>query len=213
VGYSGNAAPAYATSQSFPVGSARTWKLSGGGLATAGALTAGTPTAGSQSFVTTTGGVPTSLNPFDVLGSYAPLPNTTTVDLPGTFAAWATPALAADVDVVGSPVVTVSLQAPTAALTQLTGPAGQLVLFVKLMDVAPDGTASLIHGLEAPIRVPDVNAPVKVTLPAIVHRFAAGHQLKLVIAGGSVNYRGGIVGAPVTIASGSGQTLVLPVTP
>jgi dienelactone hydrolase len=213
VSYTGNAAPAYASSSAFPVGSNRTWKLSGGGLLAAGALTTGTPTAGTQTFLTTTGGLPTSLNPFDVLGSYAPLPNETTADLPGTFAAWSTPTLTANVDVVGSPVFTVSLQAPTAALTQATGPAGQLVLFVKLVDIGPDGKASLIKGLEAPIRVPDVNVPVKVTLPAIVHRFAAGHQLKLVVAGGSVNYRGGIVGAPVTIAAGSGQTLVLPVTP
>jgi ABC-2 type transport system ATP-binding protein len=213
VSYTGNAAPAYASSPSFPVGSARTWKLSGGGLLAPGTLTTGTPMIGLQTFLTTTGGLPTSLNPFDVLGSYAPLPNETTLDLPGTFAAWSTPALAANLDVVGSPVFTVSLQAPTAALTQAAGPAGQLVLFVKLVDVAPDGKTSLIKGLEAPIRVPNVNVPVTVTLPAIVHRFAAGHQLKLVVAGGSVNYRGGIVGAPVTIAAGSGQTLVLPVTP
>ena len=32
-------------------------------------------------------------------------------------------------------------------------------------DVAPDGTASLIHGLEAPIRVPDVSKPIALTLP------------------------------------------------
>lgn len=208
VPFTGNAAPAYAAAKAFPVGSPRSWRLSGDG-----SLTTGAPLPGAQSFVTTAAGAPTSLNPFDVLGSYAPLPNDTVLDAPGTFAAWASGPLVSAMDVVGSPELTVKVQAPTAALMQLTGPAGQLVLFVKLLDVGPDGRATLIKGLEAPIRVPDVNAPVKVTLPAVVHRFDAGHRLKLVVAGGSVNYRAGLVSAPVTIAGGSSQTLVLPVTP
>jgi dienelactone hydrolase len=208
VSYTGNAAPAYASATAFPVGTARTWKLSG-----TGALTTGTPVAGAQSFVTPGAGLPTSLDPFDVLGSYATLPNDNLLDLPGTFAAWSSPVLTAKLDVVGSPVVTVRVQAPTAAASQASGPAGQLVLFVKLVDVGPDGKGHLIKGLEAPIRIPDVTKPVKVTLPAIVHRFAAGHRLQLVVAGGSVNYRAGLTPTPVTIASGSGQTLVLPVVP
>jgi ABC-2 type transport system ATP-binding protein len=44
-----------------------------------------------------------------------------------------------------------------------------------------------------------------------VHRFAAGHAIRLVVAGGSDNYRGGVISAPVTIAGGTGQTLTLPV--
>jgi len=56
------------------------------------------------------------------------------------------------------------------------------VLFVKVTDVGPDGKARLIKGLEAPIRIPDVG-----------------------------NYRGGLTSVPVTIASGAGQTLVVPV--
>ena len=78
------------------------------------------------------------------------------------------PALAAPLDVAGSPVLTVRVQAPSAQLTQAGGPAGQLVLFAKVLDVAPDGTASLIHGLEAPIRVADVGAAD--------HRDAARHR-------------------------------------
>jgi ABC-2 type transport system ATP-binding protein len=85
-----------------------------------------------------------------------------------------------------------------------------LVLFVRLQDVAPDGTATDIRQLTAPVRIPDVTQPFTVTLPAIVHQFAAGHQLRLVVSGGSVNYRGGQVSNPVTIAGGAGQTLTLP---
>ena len=51
-----------------------------------------------------------------------------------------------------------------------------------------------------------------VTLPGIVHRFAPGHQLRLVIAGGSTNYRGGLTPNPVSITTGStGQMLTLPI--
>jgi predicted acyl esterase len=210
VGYTGNAAPAYASASAFPVGTSRTWTFSG-----AGALVTGTPTAGSQQFVTPPAGLPTSLNPFDVVSGYSPipLPDAGLQDAPGTFAAWTSGALTGKVDVVGSPVVNVRVSAPSAALTQVGGAAGQLVLFVKLVDVGPDGKGQLIKGLEAPIRIPDVNRAIKVTLPAIVHRFAAGHRLKLVIAGGSINYRGGLTPTAVTIASGAGQTLTLPVVP
>lgn len=58
--------------------------------------------------------------------------------------------------------------------------------------------------------VPDVTTMVKVTLPGIVHQFAAGHTIRLVVAGGSDNHRGGLTAAPVAIASGTGQTLILP---
>ncbi|HET7734892.1 MAG TPA: CocE/NonD family hydrolase [Nocardioidaceae bacterium] len=208
VDYTGNAAPAFGTSSSFPVGTAKTYTFSG-----TGQLTQGVPAVGSQTFTTVAAGAPTSINPFDVLGGYAPLPAVPATDLPGTFAAWTTPALTSKVDVVGSPVATFRVSAPTVTLSQLAGPAGQLVLFVKVQDVAPDGTASLIYNLEAPIRVPDATKPIKVTLPAIVHRFEQRHQIRLVVAGGSTNYRSGVTATPVTIASGLGQTLSLPVVP
>jgi predicted acyl esterase len=205
ISYSGIATPAYATSSAFPVGTARSYYFSGSGDLAGSPLTVAP---GSQSFVTPPFGPPSSINPLDVVSGYTgQLPQ---ADLPGTFANWTTAPLGAAVKVAGSPVVNVRVQAPSAALTQATGPAGQLVLFVKIEDVAPDGSVSLIHGLEAPIRVPDVTGPIKVTLPGIVHQFAAGHSIRLVIAGGSDNYRGGLVATPVTIASGAGQTLVLP---
>ena len=98
-----------------------------------------------------------------------------------------------------------------AASAQSGGPAGMLVLFARLQDVAPDGTASDIKQQIAPFRVTDVTKPVRVTMPAIVHRFAAGHRLRLVVSSSSVNYRGGLVSQPVTIAGGSAQRLSVPV--
>jgi ABC-2 type transport system ATP-binding protein len=209
VSYTGSAVPAYTSSTSFPVGTSRTWRLSG-----AGALTsATTAAAGSQSFLTPAAGLATSLDQLDVLGSYTGQVPQTVNDAPGTYAAWTSPVLGSNLDVVGSPVVQLKVDAPTAAVSQATGPGGMLVLFVKVSDVAPDGTSRLVHGLEAPVRIPDVTKPFTIRLPGIVHRFAAGHQLRLTVAGGSANYRGGLTAVPVTIASGSTQTLTMPVVP
>jgi predicted acyl esterase len=106
----------------------------------------------------------------------------------------------------------VKVRAPTAELTSALGPAGQLVLFAKIYDVAPDGTASLIHGLVAPIRIPDPTKTVRITLPGIAHQFAAGHRIEVMLAGSDVNYRGGLTSTAVTVSTGSsGQALTLPV--
>ncbi len=205
VQYTGNAAPAYATSSSYPVGSTRTFRFSGQGQLVNSVLTQ----PGAQTFVTPPLGGPTSLNTLDVLGSFVGQPIDEIVDLPGTFAKWTTPVLASNLDVAGMPVLTFKIKAPTAVPSSL--PAKQLVLFVKLADVGPDGKARMIKGLEAPIRIPNARNTIKVNLPAIVHRFEAGHKLRLIVAGGSVNYRGGLEAVPVRIESGSGQTLALPV--
>jgi predicted acyl esterase len=187
ISYTGNAAPAYGASPVFPVGTARTLPLAGG----------------TQTFLTPPLGVPTSLSPFDAINQPA-----LDVNLPGTFASWQSAAFGTPLDVAGVPRLELRLSAPTAVLTSLLGPAGQLVLFPKLYDVAPDGSASLIHQLVAPVRVADPTRPVQVTLPGIVHRFAPGHAVRLVVASGDLNYRGGLAAAPVTVTS---QTLTLPV--
>jgi hypothetical protein len=109
--------------------------------------------------------------------------------------------------VVGSPTLDLRVSAPTAQLSQLLGPVGQLVLFAKVYDVDPAGNATLIHHLIAPARIGDVGKPVHIVLPAMVHRFAPGHQVRIMVAGGDANYRGGLAGAPVTISTG---TLTLP---
>jgi ABC-2 type transport system ATP-binding protein len=204
VSYTGNAAPAFAESKTFPVGAARTWYLTGTQLSSTAPLLGG-----SQTFLTPPAGAPTSINPLDAVGGFlpAPLPE---ASVDGTYAAWSSAALSQPVAVAGSPKLTVTVDAPLAAVSQGAGPAGMLVLFVRLQDVAPDGTATDIRQLTAPVRIPDVTKPFTVTLPAIVHQWAAGHQIRLVVAGSSVNYRGGQESNLVTVAGGPGQTLTLP---
>ena len=198
-----------ATAPSYPVGKPRRLYLSGNGLV--GDADAVRP--GSQSFTTTAAGAPSTLGNLDVVGSRVDMPlDNPDVNLPGTFASWTGAPLAKPVTVVGTPTLDVRLSAPSAELTQASGPAGQLVLFAKLYDVAPDGTARLINGLVAPARISDVTAPVHITLAGIAHRFEAGHRISVVLAGGDTNYRSGQVATPVTVSTGSsGQVLTLPV--
>ena len=167
-------------------------------------------TADSQTMVTPPAGAPSGLGGLDVLGAVSPVPlDQPDVNPPGSYVDWLTPVLGSPVTVVGSPRFTVRVSAPTVLPT--TDPAGQLVLFAKLYDVGPDGTAALINGLVAPVRIPDPGQPVTITLPGIAHQFAVGHRIEIMLAGGDVNYRGGLVATPVTVSTGStGQQLSLP---
>jgi predicted acyl esterase len=112
--------------------------------------------------------------------------------------------------VVGSPLLSLKVTAPGAAATSGLGPAGQLVLFAKLYDVAPNGTASLIHGLVAPVRIADPTRAVQIVLPAVVHQFAPGHRIEIMLAGGDLNYRGGLIATTVTVTASASQVLSLP---
>jgi ABC-2 type transport system ATP-binding protein len=154
--------------------------------------------------------VPTNLGSLDAISYFSQVPSVE-YDVPGTTAQWNTAPLTQKVDVVGSPKLTVQVTSVTAALSQGLGPSGQLVLFTRLQDVAPDGTATDINQLTAPIRIADVTKPFTVTMPGIVHRFAPGHRIRLVVSSSSVNYRGGLTANLVTIGSGAQQVLSLPV--
>jgi len=57
---------------------------------------------------------------------------------PGTAIRFATPALTRALDVVGSPRLTVQLDAPAVAAMQAGGPAGRLVLYAKIYGIGPD---------------------------------------------------------------------------
>ena len=206
VPYTGIATPAYGTANSYPAGTTRTFYLSGNGalVTDPAAIQPGT-----QSFVTPPAGYPTSASGLDAFATNIP-PD---VNQPGTYAAWTGTPLSSNLDVVGQPVLNVRVQAPTAVQSAQLGPAGQLVLFAKVYDVAPDGSESLVRNLIAPVRIADPANPIRITLPAIVHQFAAGHAVRIMLASGDLNYRAGLASAPVTVTTGDpGQTLQLPAT-
>jgi ABC-2 type transport system ATP-binding protein len=135
-------------------------------------------------------------------------------DPPGTSIRFLTPPLSKPLAVVGSPQLTVKLDAPAVAATQAAGPGGRLVVFAKLYDVGPNGAVELPNRLISPARISDVTQPVTLELPAIVHQFAKGHRLAVVLAGGDLAYRGSTVPQQVTLTTGGTtvQKLTLPVT-
>lgn len=142
--------------------------------------------AGSPSYANT-GAVATSYS--ETSGAEDQLNNPPT-DEPGTFAAFTSRRLEHATDLVGAPRLKVYLSAPAAAATQADGPAGQLVLFAKIYDIAPGGAKTLHNRLISPTRVDDVNKPVTITLPGVVQRFAAGHRIQVVLAASDLAYAG-----------------------
>jgi putative CocE/NonD family hydrolase len=205
----GDIGAAYAVAPEYPVSSERTLYLSGGDTTGGGALVED-PAAvrpGTSGYASTTPAGP-NYTETAFLDQSAPV-----TDPAGTAIRYISEPLEAPVDVVGSPRLTVTLDA-SAALTQATGPEGQLVLFAKLYDIGPDGTTiELPNRLVSPVRVGDVTRPVTIELPAIVHRFAAGHRLAVVLAGGDTAYRGSSEPQAVILTTGPGlaQRLTLPV--
>jgi predicted acyl esterase len=184
---------AYASSSSFTGTPTSTLHLSG-----TSALTPGkTVLPGSSQFGVTPGGTSYS----ETSGLEGSAVDNDVSDAPGTFAAYTTPTLRKDAVLVGSPKLTVRIQAPVAAAAQSSDPAGKLVLFAKLYDVAPDGTQTLQHRLISPVRIKDATLPVTIELPGVAQRFAAGHRIRLVIAGGDLAYANNTVAQPVTVTT------------
>jgi ABC-2 type transport system ATP-binding protein len=214
VPYTGTAAPAYASASSYPVGSRASWYLSAADQLVS-SRSAILP--GSTSWTNPGLGAAASYTEVSGLEGQVALPEGLTVpfDTPGTFGAWSTPALTKPMTVVGAPTLDVRFESPTVALTQAAGPSGQLQVFAKLYDVAPDGSITLVHKLISPIRVADVTQPVHIELPAIVHRVEAGHRLRLVLASTDAAYKNAYAVQPVTVRASptAPATLSIPFVP
>ncbi|MFK4252119.1 CocE/NonD family hydrolase [Streptomyces angustmyceticus] len=195
----------YAASAVFPAGGSRRLYLSGDGtlVGTRREVVRGsreyrnlrTPTSHSES----------SLN--GLLG----LPDAPPYDARGTYLDWTSkPVAGGPVDVVGAPRVTLKVSSPQAERAQRSPDAAdKLVLFVKLYDLAPDGGKTLVHRLVAPARVPDVTRRFTVELPGLVHRYAPGHRLRLVLAASDDAYAGNRGVKPVTVGASPSDAGVL----
>ncbi len=131
-----------------------------------------------QPVVTPAGGTPAAITVVPGLGSLASALSGAAFEIPGQFAAFQSEPLAEAVEVVGAPTIDLAVAAP----------GGSATLFAKLYDVGPDGQATLPGGLVAPLALTglsaDPTAPtrVSVTLPGIVHRFEAGHTMRVVVS-------------------------------
>lgn len=203
-----NIAEAYASAPSYPVGSTRTLFLSGpalpgqdGGLVTSrSAVVPGTNGYGSPAPI---GPNYTETSALDQSGPVT--------DPPGSAIRYVTEPLTRATNVVGSPRLTVQLSAP--AVSDLS-PDTQLVVYAKLYDLPPSGEPiELPNRLISPARVADPSRPFTIELPAIVHQFAPGHRIAVVLAGGDMAYRGSNVRQAVELTTGGAnvQRLTLPV--
>ncbi|WP_344686645.1 CocE/NonD family hydrolase [Blastococcus jejuensis] len=204
----GDVEQAYTSAAAYPVGTEQRFFLSSEGPEGGSLVSDPSAVASGSSAYASTAPIGPNYTETSALDQSQPV-----FDPPGSSIQFATEPLAAPVDVVGSPHVTVTLDS-SAAATQALGPDGELVLFVKLYDIGPDGTpVELPNRLISPARVTDVTQPVTIELPGIVHRFEAGHRLALVVAGGDMAYRGSNLRQAVTLSTGSGitQELTLPV--
>lgn len=201
VRYTGDATAAFGRAPSYPAGETVVQRLSGDGRIVTDPKAV---VVGSRTFATTVAGVGTSYTEISAADQGA-APS----DLPGTSLSWTGAPLGKAMDVVGVPTADLRLDAPVHAVTGALGTPGQLVVFVRLEDVAPDGKAVLPHKLVSPVRIDRPGETVRVQLPGIVHRFAKGHRLRLVVYGGDLAYRGSTVAAPVSVVLGPEGTGLL----
>jgi ABC-2 type transport system ATP-binding protein len=203
----GSAQPAYGSATAWPLPTSQRYFLS-----------APSSPAGSGSLVSTAGGVhpgssifastPAPLSYSEIADLQTNLNSVQPLDAPGTFAAFATAPLAQNVDVVGTPSVVVNLHVAVPPVD----PSTEIVIFAKLYDVDPSGNATLVHRLVAPVRIRDTSGPVRFNLPGIVHEYAAGHQIRLVLASSDLAYVNSRAANLVTISINplSPSTLTLP---
>jgi ABC-2 type transport system ATP-binding protein len=150
------------------------------GLSGTAATTSVSVTGPAQPIANPAGGNPAAITSLPGVsgGGLASFVNGVVTDLPGQHADFVSAPLTQRVEVVGAPSVQIKAASPT----------GEAVLFVKLYDVDPASGASLPDGLVAPVRLTGLPAriadarPITIQLPAIVHRFDAGHRLRITIA-------------------------------
>lgn len=140
----------------------------------------GPATPDSQTF--TAGPVATSFSEISAVGDTVHQPEP--FDTPGGFASWTSGKLAKNLDVAGIPSTRFQVSSVPAKATGAVDPIGQLTIFAKLYDFDPaTKKLVLVNRLISPVRVAHTGQKVDVQLPGIVHRFPAGHELKLVVAG------------------------------
>ncbi|MGY1689152.1 alpha/beta fold hydrolase [Geodermatophilus sp. SYSU D01105] len=149
--------------------------LDGAGPATRASI----PLGGSvQPVVTPAGGTPAAITVVPGVGALSAALSGGTLEIPGQFAAFDSAPLDSAVEVIGASSVDLAVASPS----------GTATLFAKLYDVGPDGAMTLPAGQVAPLALSglsaDPTAPteVSVTLPGIVHRFEAGHTMRVVVS-------------------------------
>lgn len=201
VAYDGSGATnAYGQAPSFPLSGTRTYTLSG-----SSDLTTGVAVPGSATILNPVGGQPAAYTETSNFSGPDSDPNLAAppIDIPGQHADFTSPAFSRPAMSVGVPSVHLRLshEAPT-----------DLVIFAKVWDVAPDGTATLIHRLISPARIPtaSLDQAVDVKLIGFAHRWETGHRVRLTLCTTDATSFNNPVADVITIRTGPGTTFTLP---
>jgi ABC-2 type transport system ATP-binding protein len=114
------------------------------------------------------------------------------LDFPGQYAAFESAPARDDLQITGSPTVTVHVKSTS----------DDAVLFAKVYDVDANGRQTLPSQLVEPIRVEGAKAgkDVTITLPAIDHEIEDGHRLRLVLASTDLGYASPTAPATYTVS-------------
>jgi len=164
---------------------------------------------GVQPVLAPAGGSPAGISTVPGLGSLSALGSAlggTGGDIPGQYAAFTSAPLAASLDVVGAPGLDLVVSSPS----------GSATLFAKLYDSDPGAASTLPAGLVAPLALTGLSTDpasptrVHVTLPAIDHRFAAGHALRVVVTTTDQAFALPAQSAVYTVGLAPGATLAVP---
>ncbi|WP_431896251.1 alpha/beta fold hydrolase [Nonomuraea sp. bgisy101] len=124
------------------------------------------------------------------------------LDMPGQSAVFESAPLTEPLQLTGTPTVKVRVQGK-----------GEATLFAKLYDVADAATPpTLPAGLVAPVRITAGSGEATVTLPAVDHRFAAGHRVRLALTTTDMGYATPAEPASYVVGLAS-PTLTVPTVP
>ncbi|MFF7543494.1 alpha/beta fold hydrolase [Streptomyces canus] len=152
-----------------------------------------------QSFENPAGSSPPAVSALPGIGGAGGLAQLSTLgvgislDFPGQYAAFESAPVKDDLQITGSPTVTVHVKSTS----------DDAVLFAKVYDVGPGrGQQVLPSQLVEPLRVEDAKAgkDVTLTLPAIDHEVQDGHRLRLVLASTDLGYASPAAPATYTVS-------------
>ena len=186
------------------------WDRSSGGPGSARTLPPLTPVAtvalhgrASADLTNPPGGRPASISSVPGAGSLGGLASGLGFDIPGQGVRWDSDALPATRELLGAGTLKVHVSSST----------GEAVLFVKVSDVAPGGSADLPNGQVAPIRLTGVGGAgrdVTLTLPTLAHVFPAGNKIRVSLATTDLGYAGPLNPASYTVALDPSTALAMP---
>jgi ABC-2 type transport system ATP-binding protein len=149
------------------------------------------------------GGRPASISSVPGAGSLGGIAAGLGFDIPGQGVRWDSAVLRETRELVGAGSLKVHLSSSS----------GEAVLFAKVYDVAPDGSAVLPNGQVAPIRLTGVGGAgrdVTLTLPTLAHVFPAGNRIRVALATTDLGYAGPLSPASYTVSLQPATALSVP---